>query len=105
VILFEILGHVASALASGELSHLVTGHAMLGYGAAGAGMLLSHYLASPAKASSMAAWVRARANLAADATPARQGVFNIATRNLANTLGVPVEIIKQHDKEPDHGTQ
>jgi hypothetical protein len=105
VILFEILGHVASALASGELSHLVTGHAMLGYGAAGAGMLFSHWLASPAKASSMAAWVRARANLRVDATPARQAVFSIATRNLANTLGVPVEIIKQHDKEPDHGTQ
>jgi hypothetical protein len=45
----------------------------------------------------MAAWVRARANLRADATPLRQGVFNIATRNLAHTLGVPVEsIINAH---------
>ena len=102
VILFEIISHIVSAVAAGEASHLVTGNAMAGYGAAGAGMVLSHWLASPAKASSMAAWVRARANLVADATPARQGVFNIATRNLAHTLGIPVEsIIKQHQEATD----
>ena len=102
VILFEIAQHIVSAIASGEAAHLVSGHAMAGYGAAGAGVLFSHWLASPAKASSIAAWVRARKNLQASPTPARQGVFNIATRNLAHTLGIPVEsIIKQHQEATD----
>jgi hypothetical protein len=105
VILFEVAQHLASAVASGELSHLVSGQSMAGYGVAGAGLLFSHWLASPAKASSIAAWARARANLRADATPTRQAVFSIATRNLANTLGISPDLIKQHDKEAPNGTQ
>ena len=31
--------------------------------------------------------------------------FSIATRNLANTLGVPVETIIKHEKEATDGTQ
>ena len=65
--------------------------------------LLTKWLASPASASSMAAWARARALLQASATPARQGVFNIATRNLAHTLGVPVEAVMRAHKEATDG--
>jgi hypothetical protein len=56
-------------------------------------IIFSHWLASPAGASSIARWLRARAGLSQGVTAARLGAFNIATRNLANTLGIPQESI------------
>ena len=56
---------------------------------AGAGILLTHWLASPAKAASMSAWTSAYRGVTSSPTPARKALFVIATRNLANNLGVP----------------
>jgi hypothetical protein len=78
--------------------------AAIGAGTTAGVWLLTKWLASPATASSAAAWARARAGLLANPTPARQGVFNIATRNLAHTLGVPVENIIKHERD-SNGTQ
>lgn len=52
--------------------------------------MLTLWLASPAKAASMAAWSRSYRALAAAGSPARIAAFRIATRNLANTLGLDV---------------
>jgi hypothetical protein len=56
------------------------------------GLLLMHWLAKPAIASSMSAWAKAyRVATLGTPTPARVAAFNVATRNLANNLGLPVE--------------
>lgn len=53
---------------------------------------LTRWLANPAVASSMGRWARTyRAVTLGQPTPARIAAFNAATRNLANTLGVPME--------------
>jgi len=49
---------------------------------------LTLWLASPAKAASMAAWNRSYRALVLERTPARISAFKIATRNMANTLGL-----------------
>lgn len=68
--------------------------------------MLTRWLASPAKASSMANWSRARQALYNYGwTPARLATFNVMTRNLANNLGVPVELIarqEQNKQQPAH---
>lgn len=51
---------------------------------------LTHWLASPAKTASMAAWMRSYRALALERTPARAAAFKIATRNMANTIGLDV---------------
>jgi hypothetical protein len=48
----------------------------------------TRFLASPARASSMAAWTRAYQAAQRQPTAARVAAFKIATRNLANTLGL-----------------
>jgi hypothetical protein len=55
--------------------------------------MLARWLGNPATASSMAAWTRARIGMINHPTPARLAAFNLATRNLSNNLGVPVESI------------
>jgi hypothetical protein len=60
------------------------------------GVVFAHWLSSPARASSMANWMRARAGMLGHPTPARLGAFNIATRNLANNLGLPLESLTKH---------
>lgn len=58
------------------------------------GLLFMHWLAKPSIASSMGAWARAyRVATLGAPTPARLAAFNLATRNLASNLGVPVEDI------------
>lgn len=57
------------------------------------GVLMMRWLSSPAKASAMAKWTRARVGLIGHPTPLRLSAFNLATRNLSNNLGVPVESI------------
>ena len=59
-------------------------------------ILFTRWLASPAKAASMAAWSRAYGGFRQNPTPARRAVFNVATRNLANNLGLdPAKVIGQ----------
>lgn len=68
----------------------------LGGATTAAAALYGRWLASPATAASMSRWVTAyRAVTLNTPTPARRAAFNIATRNLANTLGVPAEAILQ----------
>ena len=50
--------------------------------------LLTRWLASPAKAASIAAWSRNMRAIQQNPTPGRMATFKIATRNLANTLGI-----------------
>jgi hypothetical protein len=70
-------------------------------------ILFAHWLSKPATASSMAAWTRARAGMLGHPTPARLAAFNIATRNLANNLGVPLESLSKHltVAEPPQGNR
>ena len=58
-----------------------------------AGIIFTHWLASPAKAASMSAWTSAYRGVTSSPTPARKALFVIATRNLANNLGVPANDI------------
>lgn len=64
-----------------------------GVGTSGGIALLARWLGNPAIASSMASWTRARIGLIGHPTPLRLSAFNLATRNLSNNLGVPVESI------------
>lgn len=81
----------------------------LGLGtAAGAGTsagvaMLARWLGNPATASSMASWTRARIGLIGHPTPLRLSAFNLATRNLSNNLGVPVESILKRLAAPGVG--
>jgi hypothetical protein len=76
--------------ASGAAGTLGTGTIAGGIMAAPAGLMM-RWLSSPAKASAMAKWTRARVGLIGHPTPLRLSAFNIATRNLSNNLGVPLE--------------
>ena len=49
---------------------------------------LAHWLSSPAKAASMAAWSRAYRAFSNNPSPARIGGLTMATRNMANNLGL-----------------
>jgi hypothetical protein len=95
-----ILYELAHALVEGAVG-LHAGVVSPGQAAAGvagvtAPMILARWLASPAKAASMAAWSRAYNGFQQGPTPARRAVFNIATRNLANNLGLdPAVVIRQ----------
>jgi hypothetical protein len=102
LILFDVARDVlefGAAAAAGTLS----GATLAGTAMAIPAVLFSHWLSGPATASSMAAWSRARVGLLGHPTPARLATFNIATRNLANNLGVPVETILKRQKEQDSG--
>jgi hypothetical protein len=79
---------LAKATSHGGLS---TG-AMVATGVAPALYLTTRWLGNPAAASSMAAWSRARSGYIGHPTPARLAAFNIASRNLTNTLGLPKEL-------------
>jgi hypothetical protein len=67
------------------------------------GIIFSRWLSNPATASSMARWTRARIGLLGHPTPARLAVFNIATRNLANNLGLPVAQVMKRLAGPNAG--
>jgi hypothetical protein len=58
--------------------------------------MLARWLGNPAQASSMNRWLQAHRALADSATAGRLAAFNVATRNLANTLGIPQERIARH---------
>lgn len=66
----------------------------IGAGTSAALYLFTRWLASPAKAKSISAWVSAYRGLTLNQpTPARIAAFKIATRNLANNVDIPVDKI------------
>jgi hypothetical protein len=98
---FANTSHTAGALILYELGRdAVEGGIALGAGlispmaavgsvaTVGAPIGLAWWLGQPAKAASMAAWTRAYQAAQAQPTAARVAAFKIATRNLANTLGL-----------------
>jgi hypothetical protein len=92
LILFD-LAQDAVVTGAGIATGLVSVGGVAG-GIAGAApaLMFMHWLSSPAIASSMSAWSRVyRAMTLGTPTPARIAAFNVATRNLANNLGLPVE--------------
>ena len=92
------LARDTAMLGVGAAAGVVSGASVVG-GAAGAvpAVVLMHWLSSPAKAASMAAWAKAYRGIASGiSTPANIASFKIATRNMANTLGVPVERVLEH---------
>jgi hypothetical protein len=72
----------------------------IGAGTTAGVWMLARWLGNPATASSMAAWSRARVGVLNHPTPARLAAFNIATRNLANNLGVPLESLTKRLAAP-----
>ena len=57
---------------------------------------IGFWLGNSAKASSMAAWTRAYNAAAQRSTPARIAAFKVATRNMANTLGLDPAKVTHH---------
>lgn len=94
LILFDIV-KTAAETGVGVAAGVVSPGAAAAVGAGAiAADLLTRFLASPAKASSMSAWVRAYRGITLNQpTPARVAAFKIATRNLANNVHVPFERI------------
>lgn len=94
LILFELAKtgvETAAAVTMGILSPAAGAAAATG--AAGA-YALTRYLASPAKAAAMSAWTKAYKTVTFGAPSyAKIGVFNAATKNLANNLNLPVETV------------
>jgi hypothetical protein len=83
---------IGADIATGGLAGL-GGKTLIGAGTTVAMYTLARWLGNPAKASSMASWNRARLGMMNHPTPARLGVYNLATRNLANNLGIPAESV------------
>ena len=100
IILFELAKDAVIFAAAGGFAHLMSGPVIAGAAAATPAVLFSHWLSRPATASSMAAWSRARVGMLGHPTPARLAVFNIASKNLANNLGVPVESVMKRLAAP-----
>lgn len=82
-----ILGGVAVGTGAVAAGSVVGGAVM-----AAPAIMFAHWLSQPAVASSMSAWARAyRVATLGTPSPARLAAFNVATRNLANNLGLPIE--------------
>jgi len=82
---------LATDVATGGLG----GGTAIGAGSTAALWMFTRWLASPASAASASKWSRAYQTLLASPTPARTTAFNLATRNLANNLGIRAEHITQ----------
>jgi hypothetical protein len=91
------LARDATMLGIGAAAGFVSPVSVLG-GAAGAvpAITLMHWLSSPANSATMAAWSRAYNGVLQNRTPARIAAFNIATRNMANTLGLDPAKVANH---------
>lgn len=83
---------LGATMAAGTMSGATAVGAALGTPS----VLFAHWLSSPAVASSMARWSRARQAWETTKTAGAFAAFNLATRNLANTLGVPPELVAHH---------
>jgi hypothetical protein len=91
LILFD-MARDAVMLAGGIGMGVISGSTVATGGVpAAAGVLFAHWLASPAKAASLSNWSRAFRAVTGTPTAQRIAVFNIATRNLSHTIGVPME--------------
>lgn len=83
------------AVGAGYLDPTAGAGALAGFAVAN---LFTRYLASPARASSMAAWSRAYNAAAQRPTPVRIATFKLATRNMANNLGLdPAQVMRRVD--------
>jgi hypothetical protein len=69
---------------------------MVGAGTTALALILGRWLANPARASAINTWRNAYGAMSAAPNAARIASFNVATRNLANNLGVPVEKILEY---------
>jgi hypothetical protein len=79
-------------IASGGLG----GGTAIGAGSSAALWMFTHWLGNSARASSMAAWTRSYYGAAQRPTPGRIAAFKLATRNMANTLGLdPTKAVRQ----------
>jgi hypothetical protein len=88
----QAAAHLGVGAATGDLGAGAVGAAAT----AGGSWMLARWLASPAPAASMGAFTRAyRGITLGQPTPGRIATFKLATRNLANTLGVPLENVSQ----------
>jgi hypothetical protein len=125
--IFQMGSHIKSSMREQNTSHTSTplimmdlardailGGVAIGTGAVGAGsalggtamaapaIMLMRWLSNPAKASAMAKFGRANYAYTSAPTTARQAALNIATRNLASNLGVPVaDIVKRMSASPN----
>lgn len=83
------LARDSAMLGIGAAAGVVSGVSVLS-GAAGAlpAIGLMHWLSSPGNSAAMAAWSRAYNAVTLNSSPARIAAFKIATRNMANTLGL-----------------
>jgi hypothetical protein len=95
IILFDLARDAALLAVGIGAGHIATGTLVEGAAFGLPMVMMARWMASPAKAASMSAWSRAYQAMLTNPTPARAAVFKIATRNLANTLGVPVERVTQ----------
>jgi hypothetical protein len=92
LIWFDLARDAILLAASGVAGTIGTG-TIAGAALGAPGVLMMRWLSNPAKASAMAKWSRARVGMIDHPTPGRLAVFNLATRNLSNNLGVPVESV------------
>lgn len=93
MVLFDI-AKTAGEIGVGVAVGAMTAGSVAGAAAGAApGILFLRWLSQPATAMSMSRWSRAYQGLLGSRTPARVAAFNMATRNLANNIGVPVERI------------
>jgi hypothetical protein len=89
LVAWDILEQIATLAVSIGAGTATIGHLGGAAGAAGT-WALARWLASPAKAASMSSWARAYRAVLDNPKPGRTAAFNLATRNLANNLGIPV---------------
>lgn len=95
IILFD-LARDAALLGIGVGTGAVSVGATAGGAALGVpAVLFAHWVSSPAKVASMAAWSSAYQAALGSPTPARMAVFSSATRNLSHNLGIPPDRIMQ----------
>ena len=104
LILFD-LARDAAMLGATMGAGALTAGSVVGAVPGAAGIALAHWLGSPAKAASIRAFTKSYQGWLGSPTPARAAAFRIATRNLANNLGMPVEeIAKRVAGVPDPHT-
>lgn len=92
-ILFDILKDIALTAANFGGGSVSGKEVAAGMATTAVPAILGAWLASPAKAASMSAFAKAYRGVSASPTPARAAMFNLATRNLANNLGIPAKKI------------
>jgi hypothetical protein len=91
---FEMFETVKDIFLLGEMAstgHIGAKKIIGGVGSTGMMLGAGWIIGNSARTASLSAWTRAYQGLTLSPTPARIATFNMATRNLANTLGIPME--------------